>query len=109
MERRKTGLILVGVVTSTIALTVILAQRAQAKCQLLDESMRYYYLTYNGPAQTFEEALGECYDVIYTIDVWDEELGEYWPPTDPMNDIIFPGSQCRVMVQEPCTLCNFEG
>lgn len=98
----------VGAVISAIALTVILAQRASAKCRLLDEPMRYYYLKYTGPDQTFKDALGECYDVIYTIDVWDEELGEYWPPTDPVNDIILSGSECRVMVQEPCTLCGFK-
>lgn len=67
----------------------------------------WYYFTYTGPAQTFQTALGECYGVIYTIDVWDDETGDYWPPADPMHDIIQPGSRCRVIVQAPCKLCGF--
>jgi len=76
-------------------------------CKYLDKVMQYYYFTYTGPAQTFQAALGDCYDVIYTIDVWDEESQDYWPPVDPVHDIIYPGAKCRVMVQAPCTLCKF--
>ena len=91
-------------------------------CRNLQAS-REYFFTYIGlplvdpvtgiplpgmPApQTFKQALGECYDVIYTIDVWDSDLGEYWPPVDPMNDIIQLNSRCRVVVQAPCRLCGF--
>jgi len=66
-----------------------------------------YFFIYSGPTQTFQQALGECYAVIYTIDVWNDETGEYWPPADPAHDIIQPGSICRVVVQEPCHLCGF--
>ena len=67
----------------------------------------WYYFIYTRPAQTFQGALGECYDVVYTIDVWDDETGEYWPPADPVHDILQPDSRCRVKVLEPCKLCGF--
>ncbi|GAI77290.1 unnamed protein product, partial [marine sediment metagenome] len=76
-------------------------------CLELDPD-RYYYFTYTGASKTFKAALGECYPVIFTIDVWDEEANEYLPPVDPDHDILENGSKCRVMVQETCTLCGFE-
>lgn len=69
---------------------------------------RFYYLIYTDPSKTFKAALGECYPVIYTIDVYDPETDDYWPPADPEHDILETGSECRVMVQETCTLCGFE-
>jgi len=79
---------------------------ASDSCHNLQADMEYFFI-YSGPAQTFQQALGECYDVVYTIDVWDSEAGEYWPPVDPVHDIIQPGSLCRVVVQGPCRLCGF--
>ena len=102
--------------TGSIILVIALAKKAAGEappvpvppgCKYLDKVMQYYYFAYTGPAQPFQAALGECYDVIYTIDVWDEETQDYWPPTNPMFDTIFPGAKCRVMVQAPCTLCDF--
>ncbi|MBA7686508.1 hypothetical protein ES703_94958 [subsurface metagenome] len=69
---------------------------------------KFYYFIYAGPSQTFKAALGECYPVIYTIDVWSELYGDWIPPVDPEHDILETGSKCRVMVQETCTLCGFE-
>ncbi|GAI97995.1 unnamed protein product [marine sediment metagenome] len=69
---------------------------------------RFYYFTYVGPNQTFKAALGECYPVVWTIDVYDPETDDYWPPADPDHDILETGSKCRVMVQGICTLCGFE-
>lgn len=65
-------------------------------------------LRYTGGTKTFKEALGECYDVIYTIDVWDQEFQEFIPPTDPVNEQIETGDLCMVQVLAPCTLYNFE-
>jgi len=79
---------------------------AADSCRNLQANTEYFFI-YTGPAQTFQRALGACYDVVYTIDVWDSETGEYWPPVDPMNDIILPGYLCRVIVQAPCRLCGF--
>lgn len=84
-----------------------LVTKAKAACTMLDRTMEYYYLTYKGPAQTFKKALGECYDAVYTIDVWDEVYYQYLSPVDPVNEIIKPNTECRVMVQEPCRLCGF--
>jgi len=69
---------------------------------------RFYYFIYTGPSKTFKAALGECYPVIYTIDVYDPETDDWWPPADPDHDILETGSRCRVMVQASCTLCGFE-
>ncbi len=68
----------------------------------------YHYFTYRGGRKTFRQALGDCYPVIFTIDVWSEFDQDWIPPTDPDNDILMPGSECRVMVQESCRLCRFE-
>jgi len=69
---------------------------------------KYYYFTYTGANQTFQDALGECYPVIWTIDLYDPETDDWWPPADPMHDILETGSKCRVKVLETCTLCGFE-
>ena len=69
---------------------------------------RFYYFIYTGPSKTFKAALGECYPVIFTIDVYDPETDDWWPPVDPEHDILETGSKCRVMVQDTCTLCGFE-
>ena len=69
---------------------------------------RFYYFIYTGPSQTFKAALGECYPVIWTIDVYDPKTADYWPPADPVHDILETGSKCRVMVQAFCSLCGFE-
>ena len=84
-----------------------LARAAAGPCLELDRD-KFYYFTYTGPSRTFKVALGECYPVIYTIDVYDPETDDYWPPADPEHDILKSGSKCRVMVQETCTLCAFE-
>lgn len=86
-----------------------LARAAPPGCLKLDPD-KFYYFIYTGPSQTFIEALGECGgpDVIFTIDVYDPETNDYWPPADPEHDILETGSKCRVMVQVPCVLCGFE-
>jgi len=85
-----------------------LARKASGvnSCRTLQANTEHFFI-YTGPAQTFQQALGECYDVIYTIDIWDDETGEYVPPVNPMHDVILPGSICRVVVQSPCRLCGF--
>ena len=100
--------VLVGAVAIGTILAIVIARRAGGfGCKNLENTMEYYYLTYIGPSQTFMAALGDCYDVIYTIEVWDAEMNVYWPPANPMADIIQKGAKCRVMAQEPCVLCNF--
>jgi len=79
---------------------------ASDSCRNLQANTEYFFI-YSGPPQTFKQALGACYDVIYTIDIWDSETGEYIPPVDPVHDIIQSGSLCRVVVQGPCRLCGF--
>ena len=86
----------------------LLTKTAVAKpCVELEPNI-YFYCIYTGLSKTVKAALGECYPVIYTLDVWDEETGDYWPPVDPEHDILEKGSRCRVMVQAPCLLCGFE-
>ena len=105
------AVVIVGGLGLGIAAAVGVAAMAMAAvppgCLKLDPD-RFYYFIYTGPSQTFKAALGECYPVIYTIDVWDDDTREYWPPVDPEHDILETGSKCRVMVQETCTLCGFE-
>jgi len=103
--------VILGIVAAAGGLIFALTRKSQAApspypCHDLQANNEYFFI-YSGPAQTFQQALGECYDVIYTIDVWDNETGEYWPPTDPVHDVILPGSICRVVVQAPCRLCGF--
>lgn len=81
--------------------------RAAAPCLELDPD-KFHYFIYTGPDQTVKAALGECYPVIFTLDIYDPETDDYWPPADPEHDILQSGAKCRVMVQETCTLCDFE-
>ena len=76
-------------------------------CLKLDPD-KFYYFIYTGSSQTFLAALGECYPVIYTIDVYDEVTKDWIPPVRPDIEILHSGTLCRVMVQETCTLCGFE-
>ena len=102
------GAIVLGSLAVGGALIFALSRKASGAEVCYDlQAGDWYYFVYTGPAQTFQGALGECYDVIYTIDVWDDETGEYNPPVDPMHDVIQPGSRCRVKVQGPCKLCGF--
>ncbi len=113
-EERKISLIWlipVGIILGVgggLALALAVS-RAVAPCLELNPD-KFYYFIYTGPSQTFIEALGECGgpDIIWTIDVYDPETNDYWPPADPEHDILETGSKCRVMVQETCTLCGFE-
>ena len=86
----------------------VLARKASGadNCRTLQANTEHFFI-YTGPAQSFQQALGKCYDVVYTIDIWDDETGEYIPPVDPMHDVIQPGSRCRVVVLAPCRLCGF--
>jgi len=86
----------------------LLARKTTAKPCVDMEPGPYRYFTYVGPRQTVMAALGECYPVIYTLEVYDPETGDWWPPADPVHDILEPESWCRVIVQQPCTLCGFE-
>lgn len=66
-----------------------------------------YHLRYVGSAQTFEAALGPCYAVIDTIDVYDPYYGEWIPPQYPWSDIIETNADCYVEVLGTCVLTNF--
>lgn len=67
----------------------------------------WYYFTYTGLPKTVKAALGACYLVIYTLDVYDTETDDWIPPVDPENNLLMTGSLCRVLVQGPCRLCGF--
>jgi len=75
-------------------------------CQML-EPMRRYYFTYVGSTTTVRDALGKAYDVIHYLEVWDPDTQEYWPPANPMTDLLLSGSRTAVMVQQPVELCGF--
>jgi len=96
-------------VAAVVGIAALARAAAPGMCLELNPD-KFYYFIYTGPSQTFIEALGECGgpDIIWTIDVYDPETNDYWPPADPEHDILETGSKCRVMVQETCTLCGFE-
>ena len=96
-----------GLAVAAVVGLAALARAAPPGCLKLYPD-KFYYFIYTGPDQTFKAALGECYPVIYTIDVYDPETDDWWPPVDPEHDILQSGATCRVMVQETCTLCGFE-
>ncbi|GAJ02067.1 unnamed protein product, partial [marine sediment metagenome] len=50
--------------------------------------------------ENLKAALGECYPVAYTIDVYDEVTVDWIPPVRPDIEILHSGTKCRVMVQE---------
>ena len=109
-ERISPAIIIVAGLGLAIAAVVGLAALARAAppgCLKLYPD-KYYYFIYTGPSQTFKAALGDCYPVIYTIDVYDPDTDDWWPPPDPDHDILQPGAKCRVMVQASCTICDFE-
>lgn len=102
----RAGTFLLG---SAIALAGVwlLTRGAKGACVDLEPDI-YYYFTYVGGRKTFQAALGECWDVIWIIEFYDEDTGEWIAPTDPMHDLIESGREYRVKVQEPCTLYGFE-
>ncbi len=109
-ERISPAIIIVvglGLAVAAVVGVVALARAAPPGCLELDPD-RFYYFIYTGPNQTFKAALGECYPVIWTIDLYDPDTDDWIPPADPDHDILETGSKCRVMVQETCTLCGFE-
>lgn len=111
-ERISPALIIIPIglglaVAAVVGIAALARAAAPGVCLKLSRD-KFYYFIYTGPNQTFKAALGECYPVTYTIDVWDEETRDYWPPADPDHDILETGTKCRVMVQETCTLCGFE-
>ena len=111
-ERISPAVIIVVGLGLAVAAVVGVAALARAAavppgCLLLSPD-KFYYFIYTGPSQTFKAALGECYPVIWIIEVYDPETTDYWAPADPVHDILETGSKCRVMVQETCTLCGFE-
>jgi len=111
-ERRISPAIIIPIglglgLVAVIGFAVLARAAAPSMCLELAPD-RFYYFKYTGPDQTVKAALGECYPVIYTLDVYDPETNDWWPPADPEHDILKTGSQCRVMVQETCTLCGFE-
>lgn len=109
MKKNYTKWLVLGGVAAVTAVIIIAAKGARAaeECILLETPMRYYYFTYTGGSKTVRAALGECYPVIFTLDVYDEETDDWVPPADPEHDLLRPGCWCRVMVQAPCTLCGF--
>lgn len=65
-------------------------------------------LQYVGSTKLLKYALGECWDVISTVDIWDPDTGEFVPPVDAANYTIVKGTLCYVQVRESCTLYNFK-
>ena len=53
---------------AVVGLYALSRAAAPPGCLELDPD-RFYYFIYTGPSKTFKAALGECYPVIYTIDV----------------------------------------
>ena len=87
--------------------TILWTGRVSASaCTKLDSGVRYYGI-YVGPSQRVKAALGECYSVIWTLDVWNEEENEYVPVRAPEEDYLKSGSKIAVQVQAPCKLCGF--
>ncbi|MBA7683356.1 hypothetical protein ES703_91720 [subsurface metagenome] len=111
-ERISPALIIIPVglglaVAAVVALAALARVAVPPGCLKLSPD-RFYYFIYTGPNQTFKAALGECWDVIWIIEFYDEDTGDWIAPTDPMHDLIEPGREYRVKVMEPCTLCGFE-
>ena len=77
-----------------------------AGCVELEPAIRYHFI-YPGPRKTVKASLGECYDVIYYLEVYDLDTDDWWPPADPEHDLLEPKSKCAIRVQAPCRLCGF--
>lgn len=87
--------------------TILLTSRARASaCIQLEPGVRYYG-TYIGMTQRVKHALGECYAVIWTLDVFNEDENEYIPVVNPEQDFLISGSKIAVQVQASCKLCGF--
>jgi len=88
--------------------TILWTSRASASaCTKLDPDVRYYG-TYIGPTQRVKTALSECYAVIWTLDVYNEDENDYIPVVNPEHDFLISGSKIAVRVQAPCKLCGFK-
>jgi hypothetical protein len=105
----KPSQVAVGVAAVGVAglLAFAVSKKAGAEaCIFVQPGIRYYG-TYTGPTQKVKTALGECWSTIYTLDVFDQETGDYWPVVNPEQDLLFHGSKIAVQVQGQCRLCAF--
>ncbi|KKL68121.1 hypothetical protein LCGC14_2128120 [marine sediment metagenome] len=69
---------------------------------------KFYYSTYVGKSRNLKEILGDCYQVIQTVDIYDEETDDWIPPADPANFVLQKGTVCRLQMQQPCTVYGFK-
>jgi len=104
----KTGTIVVALGLASVGLYFLTRRAAAMPSVDLEPNVYTGPLRYTGATKPFKAALGECFDVIYTIDVWDEEFQEFLPPADPVRDKLETGALCMVQTLEPCTIYNFE-
>jgi len=99
--------LVIGAVTTAGILAFCATRKASAEeCLMIDGGVRYYG-TYIGPTQRVKTALGECWSVIWTLDVYNEEEEDYIPVPNAEQDFLVKGSKIAVQAQAPCRLCGF--
>jgi len=73
-------------------------------CYQLKPGMRYEF-TYNGPRRKIKSVLGDCWNAIYYLEIYDSEEDDWRALADPEHDYLESGSLFAVMVQSPCKIC----
>ena len=100
----------IAVTGLAIAGAILLAKGAGAGAQcFLARAQTYYYVTWLGGTKKLPDAFGdEAWSVIYTVDQYDLESGDWWPVPPPSREyVIHHGDYVRFMVQEDVQVCGF--
>jgi len=114
------GVWVMGAAVLSIAIGLLVSKKTQAgngeepngngeepggTCQILVPGVRYEFF-YTGPRIKVKKLLGECYPVVYYLEIYDEDTQDWIQPL-PETDYVETNSQLAVMVQASCTMCGF--
>ena len=102
---RHSGLVIIAF---SIGLLILLSRIkvAGASTGIYLEPSKEYYLKYKGPEASLTSILGDAYNSIDTIGIWN---GEYYSSVeDPAHAIVEKKSEFRIMVLAPCTVYGFQ-
>ena len=104
------GKIIVGIALAAVIVALSKASAAggtgAGSCKTLVPGQRYEFF-YTGPRISVFDLLGECYPVVYYLEIYNEETGDWDQPSNPQIDYVESNSQVAVMVQASCKMCGF--
>lgn len=104
MNKTAMGLIaVVGGLALVIGLSKVVSG---ASCMTLSPYIRYQ-MNYPGPRKLLPAVIGDAWSSIYYFEVWNDFLGYYDQPIDPLNYYLEPNSRCAILLTASAKICGF--